>query len=75
MELLGIKNFKRDENSLSMTMCRTCKTCPDVRITKDSDEVMLGGEDEGYSYWTKQQFTDMINAAKEGLFDDFLLRE
>lgn len=72
MKLEGIKNFKDDGKTLSFTMCKTCKTCPDLIISKDSDEVILGGEHEGISTWTKDQFKDFVHAIKLGVADEYL---
>ena len=72
MELEGIKNFKDDGNSMSFTLCRTCRTCPEVFISQDSDEVTLGSEVEGVSVWTKESFTDFVAVVKEGAFDKYL---
>jgi len=35
------------------------------------DEVAIGGEDEGYSYWTPENFYDLIKAVNDGMFADF----
>jgi hypothetical protein len=57
---------------VNVTMCRTCKTCPSINIHKDLDKVILGGEDEGFSVWTKEQFEIMIEEIKKGTFDGYI---
>ena len=46
--------------SMKMTFCATCKNCPSVDIHKDLNNVILGGKDEGFSVWTKDQFIEFI---------------
>jgi hypothetical protein len=67
----GIKDCIITENSVQMTFCKTCKTCPAVNITKDSDTVIVGGDDEGYTKFTKGQFELFIEECKAGTFDKF----
>ena len=55
-----------------MTFCKTCKTCPSINIHKDIDNVVLGGDDEGFSVWTKGQFKEMVEEIKKGTFDEFI---
>ena len=57
---------------VNVTMCRTCKTCPSINIHKDLDKVILGGEDEGFSIWTKEQFEIMVEEIKKGTFDGYI---
>ena len=55
-----------------ITFCKTCKTCPSINIHKDIDNVILGGEDEGFSIWTKEQFKEMVEEIKKGKFDEYI---
>mgnify|MGYP003134536391 CR=1 FL=1 len=55
-----------------ITFCKTCKTCPSINIHKDIDNVVLGGDDEGFSIWTKEQFKEMAEEIKKGTFDEFI---
>lgn len=57
---------------VSMTFCANCKTCPSVLMTLENDEVTVGGEDEGYTHFTKAQFKLFIEEAKSGTFDKIL---
>ena len=55
-----------------IVFCKTWKTCPSINIHKDVDNVVLGGEDEGFSIWTKEQFKEMVEEIKKGKFDDYI---
>ena len=57
---------------MKITFCKTCKTCPSVNIHKDIDTVILGGDDEGFSTWTKEQFKEMVEEIKNGKFDEYI---
>ena len=62
-----------EEGGMQMVMCgsKGCK-CPDVNIHKELDTVILGGKEEGYSSWTKEQFSIMVDAIKNGKFDEYI---
>ncbi len=62
---------EKNERGLNVTFCATCDKCPSVVITKDFDTVILGGQEEGFSEWTKEQFKEMVETAKEGLYDEY----
>lgn len=47
--------------------CCGRRRCPVVEV-KD-DEVIVGGEKEGFSTWSKDNLRDFVKAAKEGKFD------
>ncbi|QDP46371.1 MAG: hypothetical protein GOVbin1709_33 [Prokaryotic dsDNA virus sp.] len=61
------------EDGISMVMCGkgSCK-CPAVNIHKELEKVVLGGEEEGYSVWTKEQFKIMVENIKKGEFDEYI---
>lgn len=63
--------FFENDRGIEVTFCRNCRNCPSLIITQDSDTVILGGEEEGFSEWTKEQFLDMVTMAKNGTFDRF----
>lgn len=68
----GVKDFKQDSNGMSGKLCRTCRTCPTFEISKESDEVVLGGPEEGVTKWKKQAFHDFCELAKTGIFDQYM---
>jgi len=57
---------------INMTFCANCKNCPAINITKDSDIVVIGGDDEGYTKFTKEQFLLFIKQIKKGTFDEYI---
>ena len=63
---------KETENSLHITFCKTCKTCPAVDISTDRDIVVIGGDDEGYTEFTKEQFELFVTEVKKGAFDKYI---
>jgi hypothetical protein len=68
----GIKNIKLTETRAQMTFCSSCKTCPSIDISTESDKVVIGGDDEGYTEFTKDQFELFMNQIKKGTFDKYL---
>ena len=67
-----IKDRIVNSQEIKMTFCANCKTCPSVDMTLESDEVIVGGEEEGFTLFTKEQFKLFIEEAKSGTFDDML---
>ena len=65
----GIKNIRLTETRAQMTFCSSCKTCPSIDISTESDKVVIGGDDEGYTEFTKDQFELFMNQIKKGTFD------
>ena len=61
------------KTSLQITFCGKgkCK-CPSIDINKDNDVVILGGKDEGFTRFTKEQFKIFLAEAKDGTFDEYL---
>ena len=68
----GIKNIRLTETRAQMTFCSSCKTCPSIDISTESDKVVIGGDDEGYTEFTKDQFELFMNQIKKGTFDKYL---
>ena len=68
----GLKNVKLTETRAQMTFCSSCKTCPSIDISTESDKVVIGGDDEGYTEFTKDQFELFMNQIKKGTFDKYL---
>ena len=68
----GIKNIRLTETRAQMTFCASCKTCPAIDISTESDKVVIGGDDEGYTEFTKDQFELFMNQIKKGTFDKYL---
>ena len=68
----GIKNIRLTETRAQLTFCASCKTCPAIDISTESDKVVIGGDDEGYTEFTKDQFELFMNQIKKGTFDKYL---
>jgi len=75
MELEGLKNVKISTMRTQMTFCASCKSCPAIDISHNSDTVKVGGEDEGYTHFTKEQFALFMETIKKGAFDKFIKKE
>jgi CDGSH-type Zn-finger protein len=71
----GLKNVSITDTRAQMTFCASCKTCPAIDISKDSDKVIVGGKDEGYTHFTKEQFALFVKTVKEGVYDKYLLKD
>ena len=61
------------KTSLHITFCGKgkCK-CPSIDINKDNDTIIIGGKDEGFTRFTKEQFNMFLAEAKDGTFDNYL---
>ena len=61
------------KNHLQITFCGkgSCK-CPSVDISTDNDTIVIGGEEEGFTHFTKEQFELFLDEAKNGTFDNYL---
>tara|TARA_R110002153_G_scaffold35943_1_gene106601 strand:+ start:56 stop:283 length:228 start_codon:yes stop_codon:yes gene_type:complete len=68
----GLKNVTVTNNRAEMTFCANCKTCPAIDISVDSDKVIVGGDKEGYTEFTKEQFALFMKVVKKGAFDKYL---
>jgi len=65
--------IKQTKTTLDVTFCGNgkCK-CPSVSIDKNIDTVVIGGKEEGFTNFTKEQFKLMVEQVKEGLFDQYI---
>lgn len=50
--------------------CKNRKCCPTVSTKEGFGIVKVGGEVEGFTLWSRDQFRDFVSAAKDGHFDD-----
>lgn len=69
---MDIKNKVITDTKVAMTFCANCKNCPAIDIDADSDIITIGGEDEGYTQFTKEQFKLFMKEVKSGTFDKIL---
>jgi len=68
----GLKNVTVSDQRAEMTFCANCKSCPSIDISADSDKVIVGGEEEGYTEFTKEQFALFMDVVKSGTFDQYV---
>lgn len=61
------------ETHMEITMCGTgsCK-CPSIDIDLNRDDVVIGGKEEGYTTFTKEQFQIFLDEVKGGTFDKYI---
>lgn len=67
-----IQRNRNPEKGVQMTFCATCKRCPSINIHEEVETVILGGKEEGYSVWKKEQFAEFVKEIKKGTFNRFL---
>lgn len=56
----------------TIEFCRRGKCCPTVTI--HGEKIFIGGAEEGFTIFNKNQFLDFISAVKDGRFD-FIFNE
>ena len=68
------KKLKSDitDEYINMTFCANCKNCPSIHIEKDKDIITIGGDEEGYTKFTKEQFLLFAEQIKKGMFDGYI---
>ena len=52
----------------TILFCKGRRCCPEVQIKNDGT-VIIGGKDEGFTTFSKENFHDFVSAAKEGKID------
>ena len=65
----GLKNVHITNQRAQITFCASCKACPAIDISENSDNVVIGGKDEGYTKFTKEQFALFVKTVKDGIYD------
>jgi hypothetical protein len=60
------------ENRIEVTFCKAGSCCPSITVDKNEDNIVIGGEKEGYTNFTKDQFKMFLEEAKQGTFDAYL---
>jgi len=68
-------NLPHSETSerLEITFCGKgkCK-CPSIDMDLNRDKVIIGGEEEGYTEFTKEEFKLFMEEIKGGTFDKYI---
>ena len=61
------------ENRIDITFCGKgkCK-CPTVNIDINSDKIIIGGEEEGYTEFTKEEFKLFCDEVINGTFTKYI---
>jgi len=64
---------KITEEKIEITFCGKgkCK-CPSIDMDLNRDKIIIGGEEEGYTEFTKEEFKLFINEVKVGTFDKYM---
>ena len=64
-----------NNNHIEITMCGkgSCK-CPSIDIDVERDNVVIGGKEEGYTTFTKEQFELLMTEIKGGTFDRYIIK-
>lgn len=70
LDLVSDRGERPKKNSIEMAFCCRRGRCPTLKVSEDS--VILGGEKEGFTYWSRDNLRDFVNAAKDGRFDGLL---
>jgi len=63
--------YTNENGRYSITFCGNGK-CKCPAITVEGDNIILGGDDEGYTRFDKEQFKLFMNEVKNGTFDDLV---
>ena len=71
MKNLELKH-EESESRIAITFCKAGSCCPSVTVDKNQNDVIIGGENEGYTKFTKEQFQMFLEEAKHGTFDSYL---
>ena len=58
---------------IEITFCGKgkCK-CPSIDMDLSRDKIIIGGKDEGYTEFTKEEFELFVNEIKAGTFDKYM---
>ena len=58
---------------IEITFCGKgkCK-CPSIEVDLNQDKIIIGGVEEGYTEFTKEEFQLFIDEIKSGTFDKYL---
>jgi hypothetical protein len=61
------------ESKIDITFCGKgkCK-CPSINMDLSRDKIIIGGEDEGYTEFTQEEFKLFCDEVKAGTFDKYM---
>jgi len=68
------KDLKHEisDSRLEITFCKPGSCCPSIIMDRNNDKIVIGGNDEGHTIFTKEQFKLFLEEAKDGTFDRYL---
>ena len=61
------------KNHVTITFCGKgkCK-CPSIDMDLNRDKIIIGGKEEGYTEFTKEEFKLFVDEVKSGTFDKYI---
>ena len=61
------------QDHVTITFCGKgkCK-CPSIDMDINRDKIIIGGEEEGYTEFSKEEFKLFVNEVKAGTFDKYM---
>ena len=60
------------ESRIEITFCKPGSCCPSIVVDKNENNIIIGGKDEGFTTFTKDQFQMFMDEVKHGTFDSYL---
>ena len=64
-------NFKNEMIEITFCGKGKCK-CPSINMDINKDKIIIGGEKEGYTEFTKEEFKLFMGEIKGGTFDKYV---
>jgi hypothetical protein len=61
-----------NDSRIDITFCKAGTCCPSIVVDKNDDNIVIGGKEEGFTKFTKDQFKMFLEEAKHGTFDEYL---
>jgi len=63
--------FNNDRIEITFCGKGKCK-CPSINMDINKDKIVIGGEEEGYTEFTKEEFKLFMDEIKDGTFDKYI---
>tara|TARA_R110000787_G_scaffold16165_1_gene49354 strand:- start:259 stop:483 length:225 start_codon:yes stop_codon:yes gene_type:complete len=64
-------NITNDRIEITFCGKGKCK-CPSIKVDLNQDKIIIGGEEEGYTHFTKNEFELFVSEVKAGTFDKYI---
>lgn len=67
-------NLKHEttDSRIAITFCKSGSCCPSIVVDKNDNNIVIGGPEEGFTNFSKEQFKMFLEEAKHGTFDSYL---